>query len=388
MKSECSWLEAREICESTFKSLQFEKISINQAVDRILFENVLALTVVPAYRTSAMDGWVVSGSGPWKIIGEVITGTKESTQLKSGETMRIATGGVLPDGGEAVIPWEKTVEKDGLITGDSKIGENIREAGAECNIGDLLLGAGEKINPFHLGLFAASGVDEVKVVVKPKVSIFILGDELLEQGIPKDGQIRDALGIQLPSFLLNYGVEITKTYFVKDDLNTLINLFDKEIISSEIIITTGGTADGPRDFVKPMIEKFNGKFLIDRVKVRPGYHILINTVLNKSGKTIIVISLPGNPLSAISSLTSFGIPLIYSLLGRKKEKEIFIKLGVEITTPTGFSRQIPGNVIDGEFIPAKFLGSAMLRGLANSSGFAILPPGLNEKGTLVRWLAC
>ena len=385
---EGTWDEARTISEITFKKLNSEKIPIHLAVDRVLSENLLSLTQVPAFRTSAMDGWIISGEGPWKIVGEIVTGTEHKNILKSGETLRIATGGVVPEGGQAVIPWEKAKAENEFIFGNIKIGDHIREAGAECGIGEVLLNAGEKINPFHLGLFAASGIDEIEVVLKPKIVIFIIGDELLEQGIPKEGQIRDSLGIQLPSFLFKHGSEVIHTYFVKDDLNYLFDTVKNEVNNCDLIITTGGTADGPRDFIKPMIEKFNGKNLIDRVRVRPGYHILINILTNQKGNNIPIISLPGNPQSAIAALTSFGLPIIYSLAGKNNEKAIFTKMGVDMETPEGFSRQVPGNVIDGEFMPAKYLGSAMLRGLANSAGFAILQPGLNKKGTMVRWLTC
>jgi molybdopterin molybdotransferase len=388
MNSECTWDEARAISENTFEKLKSEKITINLAFNRILAQDVYSLIKVPQYKTSAMDGWVIRGEGPWKINGEVFAGTATKNILHSGEAMRIATGAVVPDGGEGILPWENAKESNGFISGEILDGDHIRPAGTECEIGDLLLSAGEKVKPFHLGLFAACGIDEIEVVVKPQVVIFIIGDELLESGLPKDGKIRDSLGIQLPSFLIQHGAEVKNTHLVKDNLNKLIEIMAIELNSCDLIITTGGTADGPKDFIKAALSELNAKILIDRVKVRPGYHVLINSMTRKSGRSIPIISLPGNPQSAISSLTAFGIPIIYSLAGKKIGKLQLAKMGLEMSTPAGFSRQVPGNLIDEKFMPAKYLGSAMLRGLANSTGFAVLSPGINEQGKTVRWLEC
>ena len=333
-----------------------------------------------------MDGWVVRGKGPWKIVGEVSTGRFTDQGLGESECMKIATGGVIPVGGESVVPWEDTEEEDGFIQGHGKEGQNIRPAGTESKKGELLLDSGIKLNPPRVGLLAATGHDEIAVVSQPRVAIFFLGDELLRSGIPEDGSIRDSLGPQLPALIEGYGARVVSAQFVKDNLELLISKINSLLGAVDMVITTGGTADGPRDHIKATIARLKGNYIIDRVKVRPGYHILLAKISSTSTREIPFLALPGNPQSALAALTSFGQPIINSLLGMAKVVPAFIELGETVQTPEDFSRLIPGNLEANRFVSSGYLGSAMLRGVAQSTGFALIDPGKHAVGATVRWL--
>jgi molybdopterin molybdotransferase len=185
--------------------------------------------------------------------------------------------------------------------------------------------------------------------------------------------------------LQSFGAEVVSATFVKDDLDTLNIVINSVLDSADIIITTGGTADGPKDYVKAAIAHINGELVIDCVKVRPGYHTILAQVTSGS-KKIAFLALPGNPQSALAGLFSFGLPLINNFLGREQKELKKITIASPISTPEGFSRLIPGRVNNGEFISAEFLGSAMLRGVAVAEGFALINPGNNSPGSFARWI--
>ena len=154
----------------------------------------------------------------------------------------------------------------------------------------------------------------------------------------------------------------------------------------DVIFTTGGTADGAQDFIRPVIEKLNAELIVDCVRVRPGYHILVSK-LSDGDREIPFVALPGNPQSALAALSSFGRPLVYSLLGRKQEQLKTIELTTEVATAKDFCRMLPGNLNGNLFTPTGYLNSAMLRGVATAEGFALVEPGFNEVGAKARWIS-
>jgi molybdopterin molybdotransferase len=382
LQEECSWDHAREITETSFTFSETHSVAIAQANGRYLAQQVLALTDLPAYPTSAMDGWAVCDAGPWKIVGEVRTGFISDIKLKPGECIKISTGGVVPEGASAILPWELASENAGSITGVLSPTDHIRPAGAEAKKGEIILTAATKITPPVIGLLAGCGHDEVFVARQPRVAIFFLGDELLHAGLPTNGAVRDALGCQLPSLLEMYGAKIVVAKFLKDELKFLTEAISSIINEVDLIITTGGTADGPKDFVKPAITHFSGEYLIDRVRVRPGYHIL----LAKLNNSIPLLALPGNPQSAVAALTAFGEPLVNALQGAPVRQIEEVRLSQPLTTPKDSWRMVPGSLTSKGFEVAQFLGSNMLRGLAYSQGFALLDPGEHQANQVVRWL--
>lgn len=383
---EVSWDEAFSLTISTFTALGVEQTPISESVGRVTAVDFYALCDLPAFTTSSMDGWAVSGVGPWSVVGEVATGKRSSRFLSSGECMRIGTGGVIPDGCTSVLPWEDANEELDQIHGEAVDGANFRPAALESLTGDLLCEAGTLLKPAMVGLLAATGHDKIVVRVKPRVGIFFLGDELLHTGVPTEGAIRDALGPQLPSLIEGYGTRVEIATFVIDNLMSLHTAISRVMSKVDVIFTTGGTADGAQDFIRPVIEKLNAELIVDCVRVRPGYHILVSK-LSDGDREIPFVALPGNPQSALAALSSFGRPLVYSLLGRKQEQLKTIELTTEVATAKDFSRMLPGNLNGNLFTPTGYLNSAMLRGVATAEGFALVEPGFNEVGAKARWIS-
>lgn len=378
---EGSWDESFSLAKSTFSLMESESVPLKEGVDRVLANEIYSLCDLPAFATSSMDGWAVSGVSPWSVVGEVATGKTPQIAIANSQCMKISTGGVIPIGATSVIPWEQAQDHGQEVHGEISIGENIRPAGTECESGDLLFSAGTTLTPPMVGLLAATGHDQIEVMKKPRVGIFFLGDELLHAGVPEEGSIRDALGPVLPAMVQKCGAEIVTSGFVKDVLSLLISSIAGVLDVVDVIITTGGTADGPRDFVRPAIAHLSGRYVVDCVKVRPGYHILIAEIYH-DGRKIPFIALPGNPQSAIAAFTSLGRPLIHSMLGMKIRDPAGVEIHEIFKTQDGFSRLVPGNIDGKTFTSSGYLGSAMLRGVSAASGFALVAPG----GKTARWL--
>ena len=380
MIQEAHWEQARSQAYESWKRLPSEKVLISSCVDRTLATDALALVELPTYPTSAMDGYAVCGKGPWKIVGEVKAGAPMKGSLKEGTAVKIATGAVIPDKTFGIIRWEVATVDGENLSGDVKEGQDIRPAGLESKKGEVLAAAGTILNPGVIGLLAAAGYDSLDVVRAPKATIILLGDEIVLDGLPHDGLVRDALGPQLPGWLQRFGVEVISTEYVSDELNLVVDAFAKATKSSDIIFTTGGTADGPRDHVHAAIAELKGELIVDRVKVRPGHPMLLAQINN-----VPLVGLPGNPQSAIVALLTLGQPVIDALMGRKEVELNQIVTGDDIDVPEGFTRLVLGNVVDGWFEMGEYLGSAMLRGLAHSTGFAVADKSM-EEGEMVAWL--
>lgn len=374
---EISWDLARKIASEISTPLNSEFLPLNRATNRVSASNLTALVQLPTYETSAMDGYVVSGNGPWRLVGEIKAGEPRLEPLKSGEAVGIATGAVIPVGAFGVIRWENAKIHDEILMGETTLGKDIRPAGAEALKGDLLVTAGTYLNPGMIGLLAAAGHDNVSVIRRPKIAMVLLGDEIQHEGIPANGLVRDSLGPQIPGWLERMGCEVISQNFAADNLVETIKVIQSATEGADLIITTGGTAAGPRDFLHAAIENLNGSIIIDEVAVRPGHPQLLATILGKP-----LVGLPGNPLSAVVSLMTLALPIVESMLGRPLLELPVIQSHSDFQAQPGFTRLLPGTLESGLFRPGEFLGSAMLRSLASASGFAIC----TDPPTSLRWL--
>jgi molybdopterin molybdotransferase len=374
---EPSWDAARKAAFNLGRTGKVEKLPINKLVDRVLAVDAKSLVELPTYETSAMDGYVVSGSAPWKIIGEIKAGAPFMGKLNSGEALGIATGAVIPDGGFGIIRWENATVDGDLLTGETSHRKDFRPAGEEAKLNEILVAKGSKLNPATVGLIAAVGYDEIEVFVRPRIALLLLGDEIQLSGLPKNGLVRDSLGPQIPGWIEKLGCEVAHMEYVEDQLDLTIKAIEKAAQAFDFVVTTGGTADGPRDFLKIAVEKLNGKLVVDKVACRPGHPQVLAEV---NGKPL--IGLPGNPQSAVVALMTLGAPLIASMFEQELMELPTIATADNFEAQPGFTRLVLGTLQAGQFKMGDYLGSAMLRSLAHSEGFAVC----TNPTTSLRWL--
>ena len=378
---EANWDLARIAARASVSRLPSEVVSLADGIDRTLAKDLLALVDLPSYETSAMDGYAVSGDGPWKIVGIVKAGSPMTDFLESGTAVRIATGAVIPSGTFGVVRWELAEVTDETLNAVVNQGGEIRPAGLECRKDQVISESGTVLTPAWIGLLASAGWDTLEVTRRPRVEIILLGDEIQLSGIPENGLVRDALGPQLPGWLTRMGADVVAISYVADELQHVVDAITLARTRTDLIVTTGGTADGPRDYLHSALEIVGAKLIVDRVKVRPGHPMLLANF-----DSVALLGLPGNPQSAIVGLMSLGQPVIEALLGRplsELENVITIK---EIKAREDFTRLVLGTISEGRFNEGEHLGSAMLRGLAHATGFAVAPSGVCVAGSRVQWL--
>lgn len=391
--ADVSWHKARVIARSAAAPLEVQHVPLVEAVERVLAESVRAKGDLPGFDTSAMDGWAVGGTGPWQIVTTVLAGAAPESALEPGQAAVIATGAAVPAGAVAVVRSE-----DGSVSGsvldavDVEPGSHVRPRGEECRVGDVLARAGTTVGPATAGLLAAAGVDRVAVRRIPQVALLLLGDELLDEGIPHVGQVRDSLGPQLPGWIRRMGGSVSTTVRVGDTVPALVRALQR-VRHADLIITTGGTAAGPVDCLHTALAQVGAELLVNSVAVRPGHPM----VLAKTGRPqgpkesgrqteTPVLGLPGNPQSAVVGLMTLGAPLLHILLGQGVPDPVTVTLTGDLKAPRHENRLVLGTTSGGRFTAVDHVGSAMLRGLASSDGFAVLPPGGALAGEAVEWL--
>lgn len=371
---EPDWDTARGL--ATTDALTPELIGVADADGRTLAEDVRALTDLPAFDTSAMDGWAVAGPGPWTVVGEVLAGAAPDVDLRPGQAVVIATGAATPAGTTAILRTEHATSTAPL-QGPATPGD-IRPAGDECRLGEVLAASGTVVTPALVGLLSAAGLDDVLVRRIPTVAVVLFGDELVESGVAGVGQVRDALGPQLPGWFTRLGATVVSVDRAEDTLVAHVARIAQA--DADIVVTTGGTAAGPVDHLHTAVAELGGTWVVDSVAVRPGHPM----ALARLGEGWL-LALPGNPQSAIVALLSLGKPLIESMLGRWSAELPQVTLGADAKAPAAEHRLL-ACTLDDVAKPVTHLGSAMLRGLAAADGFAVLPPGGAAAGAQVRWL--
>ncbi|MGZ2362180.1 molybdopterin molybdotransferase MoeA [Streptomyces sp. 372A] len=394
-----SWRAARAVASRAGQrgAVRTEWLGLGAALGRVLGEALVALTDLPSFDTSAMDGWAVAGPGPWSIRddGGILAGHGASAQLPDGVAVRIATGARIPAQATAVIRSEHAHadEARGVLYARRSVsqGQDIRPRGQECRSGETLLPAGTVVTPAVLGLAAAAGYDELPVRARPRVDVLVLGDELLTAGLPHDGLIRDALGPMIGPWVHALGAEVTPPQRLGDDAEALW----KALTGSEadLIITTGGTAAGPVDHVHRVLDRIGAGLLVDGVAVRPGHPMLLAR-LPSDGPWL--VGLPGNPLAAVSGLLTLAGPLLCGLAGRTPDDAYRVAIRDDVHGHPHDTRLVPvvhraagepGTAGGAEHVvPLHYNGPAMLRGIAAADGLAVVEPGGVRSGTEVEIL--
>ncbi|WP_282794828.1 molybdopterin-binding protein [Streptomyces sp. CC224B] len=365
------------------------------ALGRVLAAPLTALTDLPSFDTSAMDGWAVAGPGPWRALPDgVLAGQERPEPLGDGEAVRIATGARIPRDTTAVIRSEHAhVDDKGHLYARHDVvpGQDIRPRAQECRNGDRLLPRGTLVTPAVLGLAAAAGYDTLPVAPRPTVEVLVLGDELLTSGLPHEGRIRDVLGPMLPPWLTALGADVTAVRRLGDDADTLYAALARS--TADVLVTTGGTASGPVDHVHPALRHLGAELLVDGVAVRPGHPMLLArlpaTPGTSPGQAPLgpqaphgsqasprhLVGLPGNPLAAVSGLLTLAAPLLRGLAGRPAVEPYAMPLRDDVQGHPRDTRLVPVSMRGPYAVPLHYNGPAMLRGIAVADGLAVVRPG-------------
>jgi molybdopterin molybdotransferase len=372
------WHRARAIAAAAVAVLDPEIVELESAIGRVLASDLVALTEVPHYASSAMDGWAVGGTGPWRLVDRPVLGPGFATV--------IVTGGVIPPGADAVLRSESGTVRDGRLeavssSGEPHPGQHVRVAGAEAHSGDVVVREGTLLNPAHVALAAGCGQDRIAVIRRPRVGLLLTGDEVDESGIPAPGRVRDSFGPQLPAVLRMLGAEVVARRRVPDDFGATVAALRDSPGSAELIVTTGGTGDSAADHVRAALEALGADFLVPRVAMRPGGP----TMLARLPDGRVLIGLPGNPLAAMIGVFTLAAPLLRAFQGRPDDVGLVISAAA-LEGRSGSSILVPFRLEQGRAVANPWLGSGMMRGLADAAGVLVVPPAGVASGGAVETL--
>ncbi len=378
-----SWSLARRAAREAADSLPVVSVPLAVAVGSVLAEPLVATTALPPADAARVDGWAVSGPGPW----DVVPGPVD--HLSDGCAVEVDAGGVLPFGSDSVLRADHALVLDEggrgrLHVGDPasgrlaphagyvEPGSDVRPRGEEAAAGETLLQAGGVVTPAVVALAASAGLDELPVVRPPDVAIVV----------PERG--RDVLGPMLPGWVAWAGGRAFPPVRVLGGLDELVDTIDDA--NSDVIVVTGATSTS--DDVHRAVARLSGRWVVDGVAVRPG--TASSLAVLPDGRR--VVSLPEAPLGAVAGVLTLLVPLLAALRGEFGVDESRIEEAV-------LDRDVPPGLADAEgwvrlvpvqrrrhglvpsATPLPHDGPAALRGIALADGVAVVAYGAGAHGT-------
>ena len=309
------------------EALPEETVALNDAYHRTLSRDIAALRTQPPAAMSAMDGYAVRAADAvpgarLKVIGEVAAGRPFNETVHAGQAARIFTGGVVPDGADAIVIQEDaTRDGDTVIVNESiKAGKNIRAAGIDFREGDVLLPRGTLLSDRSVALAAGMNHPQLPVHRRPRVAILATGDELVAPGAaPAPGQIIFSNVFALAALVRSEGAEAIDLGVARDTLEaTSSSIRRARDLGVDVLITTGGASVGDHDFVQEALKAEGVDMAFWKIALRPGKPMMHGRL-----NSMRVLGLPGNPVSSYICAFLFLVPLIRALSGRTAVDHVF-----------------------------------------------------------------
>jgi molybdopterin molybdotransferase len=307
--------EAQRLVLERVQRLPAERVTLEHAAGRVLAEPARAVVDLPPFPSSAMDGFAVRAAdvpATLPVVAHVAAGRPAVRALEPGEAMAIATGGVVPDGADAVIPIEYVVEHDNDVQVDRSLesGANVRPRGGDLRRGANVVPAGTRLGPAQLGALAAAGVAEVVCGAIPRAAVLATGTELRRPGEPLGpGEVYEANGLILETQLRSAGASVARLAAVADDEDAHREALARGL-EHDVLVTSGGVSVGPHDLVRRVESQLGVVEVFWRVAVKPGKPVSFGV----RGRTL-VFGLPGNPVSSLVAFELFVRPAVLALQG-------------------------------------------------------------------------
>ena len=315
--------EALERILARSRPLEAEEVPLNAAAGRVLAAAARAAVDLPPFPSSAMDGFALRAAdvpGTLPVVERVAAGRPAGRPLGVGEAAAIATGGVVPDGADAVVPVEYVVDHENAVevAGAVDVGANVRPRGGDARAGEVVLPAGTRLGPAQIGALAAAGVAVVSCARRPRAAILTTGTELRPPGEPlSPGQIYESNGPMLEAQLRSAGAEVERLPPVEDDPAAHRHALERAL-EADVVVTTGGVSVGPHDLVREVEADLGVVEVFWRVAVKPGKPISFGV----RGATL-VFGLPGNPVSSLVGFELFVRPALAALQGAADPGPVF-----------------------------------------------------------------
>ncbi|RQD83955.1 MAG: molybdopterin molybdenumtransferase MoeA [Methanocalculus sp. MSAO_Arc2] len=370
-----------------------ETVLLSQAPLRILERDVFADHDMPGFARSIVDGYAVIAAdtaGALESLPSIITctgriemGSADPGVIRPGECRYVPTGGMVPDGADAVvmIEYSETAGDSILVMRPAASGENIVAPDEDFKKGDLILSSGRQILPQEAGVLAAAGILSVSVKNIPKIAVIATGNEVVPPGeIPPPGMVRDVNSIVCESFIRQYGCRPVPRGIVLDDPDALAAAIQEAVSVADAILVSGGSSKDDRDATARVIADL-GRILVHGIAISPGKPTIIGQISDCP-----VIGLPGHPSSAFMVLRAIVAPLLSAMSGRTIPDVVCsATLDTGIPSAKGREDYVRVRLSDTTATPL-FSKSGLLHTLVQSDGFVKVPAESEgyEAGTLVR----
>jgi molybdopterin molybdotransferase len=363
-----------------------ERVSLADALDRVLAEDIRARRTQPPWDVSAMDGYAVRAADvatvpvALRVIGSAPAGHPFAGSVGAGEAVRIFTGAPLPEGADAIVIQEDTERDDATVSvrESSPVGRFVRRRGLDFAEGDVFLTAGRLVDPRVIALAAAMNHAELPVRARPKVAILATGDELAPPGgDPGPDRIIASNSYGVAAMVRRAGGLAVDLGIAPDDRDALAAAVCKARVSdADVLVTLGGASVGEHDIVQDVLVGEGLALDFWRIAMRPGKPLMFGTF----GKSRF-LGLPGNPVSAMITARLFLVPLIHALTGLEESNsgETNARLGADLAENDqrqDYLRAIASSDADGTLVVTPFgrQDSSMLSTLAKADALVIREP--------------
>lgn len=368
------------------QALPAEDVPLHEALGRVLARDVTALRTQPPAALSAMDGYAVraddvaQGPATLTLIGEVAAGHPFDGTVGPGQTARIFTGGVMPDGADTVVVQELATRDGDTVTTLKATAKarNVRAPGIDFRQGDVLLRAGRRLTDRDLMLAAAMNHPMLRVHRRPKVAVLGTGDELVAPGSSlKPGEIVYSNGFALNALARNEGADVTDLGIARDRLEDIASAIRRARDSgADILLTSGGASVGDHDLVQRALTAEGLDLSFWRVALRPGRPMMHGRLGDMH-----VLGVPGNPVSSYVCAFLFLAPLIRALSGRADIEQMpeAARLGSDMSANDERADYVRATLAAGPegliSTPLPAQDSSLMAPLAKADCLLIRPPG-------------
>jgi molybdopterin molybdotransferase len=369
--------EARAQVLAAVRPLPSEDVAVQDALGRVLAEEVVAQRDVPSFANSAMDGFAVR-SGPagraLRIVGESRAGAPAAVAVGDGEAVSISTGAAMPDGADAVLQIERVTVDGDQVTLDNDVdpARNVRPAGDDVRAGATVLPKGTRMGAAEIGIAVVAGRGTVACARPPRVVVLATGDELVAPGGPLGpGQLHNSNAATLAALATQAGAHVLRTGVVADTEQETRAAIAGALEEADVLVLSGGVSVGPHDHVKPALQALGVDEVFWRVALRPGRPTWFGT-----RDDTLVFGLPGNPVSAMVTFMLFARPALGAMQGAPHEPErIVARLAEAIPRHPDRDEAVRVSLRDGLATPTGPQGSHQLSSMLGADGFAIVTAG-------------
>jgi molybdopterin molybdotransferase len=387
--------EARQIFDAQF-SVQdrMERVATTDALGRVLADEIRSPEELPPFARSLMDGYAVRAADTvgatreaprrLRVVDEILMGAAAVRPVGAGEAARIPTGGMLPEGADAVVIVEETAEEEGGVSVFRAVRpeQHVIERGGDVREGEALLRPGHRLRPQDIGALMGLGITTVLVFALPRVGLISTGDEIVPAGAtPAFGQIRDMNSHALAAFVARLGAIPVHYGIVRDEMELLVATARSAYAECDAVILNGGSSVGAKDLTAPVIAQLGAPgVLVHGIHIRPGKPTVLAVCDGKP-----VFGLPGQPVSVLNTFELFVAPVLRKML-HVPDTTRLLSARMALDLPSADGREDHVRVMlesrDGEYWATPIAGvSAMISTMVRADGITVIPantPGLTR----------